>query len=102
MDKTVYFIYLAIMAISTYLIRALPFALVKHQIENRFVKSFLHYIPYTVLSAMTVPAIFTATGSIWSAAAGFATAVILSIRKKGLLTVALAACAAVYIIELII
>ena len=101
MHKT-YFIYLAIMVISTYLIRVVPFVLIKHQIENRFIRSFLHYIPYAVLTARTIPAIFTATASIISAIIGFVTAVLLALKGKSLTTVALVSCIAVYISELII
>lgn len=101
MHKT-YFIYLAIMVISTYLIRVVPFVLIRHQIENRFIRSFLHYIPYAVLTAMTIPAIFTATASIISAIIGFVTAVLLALKGKSLTTVALVSCIAVYISELII
>ena len=101
MHKT-YFIYLAIMVISTYLIRVVPFVLIKHQIENKFIRSFLHYIPYAVLTAMTIPAIFTATASIISAIIGFVTAVLLALKGKSLTTVALVSCIAVYISELII
>ena len=101
MHKT-YFIYLAIMVISTYLIRVVPFVLIKHQIENRFIRSFLHYIPYAVLTAMTIPAIFTATASIISAIIGFVTAVLLALKGKSLTTVALVSCIAVYISGLII
>lgn len=102
MNHTVFLIYLLIMMISTYLIRAIPFVLVKHQIRNRFIRSFLHYIPYAVLTAMTIPAIFTATSSIWSAIAGFVVAVILAIRGHSLTVVALISCAAVFITELLI
>ena len=90
-----YWIYLLILSGSTYLIRAIPFALVEKKIENRFIRSFLHYIPYAVLSVMTVPAIFDATGDKLSAAAGFAVAVLLSLWNKSLLTVAAAACGTV-------
>ena len=102
MDYKVFFIYLAIMAISTYLIRAIPFVIIKNQIQNRFIKSFLHYIPYAVLTAMTIPAIFVATDSIISAIAGFVVAVMLAIRGKSLTVVALLSCAAVFIVELFI
>ncbi len=102
MTLKTFFIYLALMSISTYLIRALPFVLVRHQIKNRFIQSFLHYIPYAVLTAMTIPAIFTATSSIISAAVGFAVAVILALKDRDLTTVALFSCLAVFITELII
>ena len=92
--------YLAVMAGVTYLIRMLPLVLIKKKLKNRFLKSFLYYIPYAVLSVRTVPAIFTSTGSVVSATAGFVTAVILAYFERGLLTVAAFSCAAVFIAEL--
>lgn len=94
--------YLLVMAGVTYLIRALPFVLVKKKIENRFLNAFLHYVPYTVLTAMTIPAIFTATESPLSAIPAFLVAVVLALRKKSLIVVALGACVTVLIIELLI
>jgi branched-subunit amino acid transport protein len=96
-----YFIYLAIMAGVTYLVRMLPFVLVRKKIKNRFVKSFLYYIPYSVLTVMTIPAIFFSTGSLASAIAGAAVAVILSYFNKSLLTVAASASATVLLTEII-
>lgn len=86
----------------TYLIRALPLVLVKHRIRNRFLCSFLYYVPYTVLGVMTVPAVFGATSSVVSAVVGFAVACLLSYWEKGLLTVAAAACIAVFCTELLL
>ena len=91
-----------IMAGVTYLVRMLPLTLFRKKIENRFVKSFLAYVPYAVLAAMTFPAILTSTRCWPSAVAGLVTALTLGWRGKGLLTVALAACAAVYVVELIL
>ena len=102
MTLSTFFLYLLIMAGSTYLIRVLPFVAVRHKIENRFIRSFLYYIPYAVLTAMTIPAIFTATASVISACVGLAVAVLLALRKCSLTTVALAACLAVYLTELVI
>ncbi|MBO6164828.1 MAG: AzlD domain-containing protein [Eubacterium sp.] len=96
-----FFIYLILMAGMTYLVRSIPFVAVKKKIENPFIRSFLYYIPYAVLTAMTIPAIFTATASVISAAAGLAVAVILALKGKSLTTVALTACIAVYLTELI-
>ena len=90
-----FFGYLAVTAISTYLVRMLPLVLMKGKIRSRFVLSFLHYIPYAVLSVMTIPAIFTATGDVRTAAAGFLVALGLSWMGKSLVVVAAAACAAV-------
>ena len=101
MDIRQYFIYLILMAGLTYLIRAVPFVAVKNKIENRFIRSFLYYIPYAVLTAMTIPAIFTATSSVISASVGLVVAVILAIRGRSLTTVAIVACLSVYITELI-
>ena len=95
-----FFIYLAVTAGVTYLVRALPLVLVKGKIKNRFVLSFLHYIPYAVLSVMTVPAIFYATGDPVSAAVGFGVAVALALWGKSLLTVAATACGAVLVVQL--
>ncbi len=100
MSIRTYFIYLLIMAGTTYLIRALPFAAVKKKIENRFIRSFLYYIPFAVLTAMTIPDIFTATASVISASVGLLVAIILALRGKSLTTVVVAACYAVNIAEL--
>ncbi len=101
MTLSTFFLYLLIMAGSTYLIRALPFVAVRRRIENRFIRSFLYYIPYAVLTAMTIPAIFTATSSVVSACVGLGTAVLLALKKCSLTTVALLACLSVYLTELI-
>lgn len=97
-----FFLYLLTAAGVTYLIRMLPLVLVKKKIKNRFLLSFLYYIPYAVLSAMTVPAIFFATDHIVSAAIGFAVAFVLAFKNKSLLTVAASACGAVLLAELVI
>ena len=97
-----FFKYLAVMAIVTYLIRMVPYVAFRKKITNKFISSFLYYIPYAVLTAMTIPAIFTATQSIISACVGLLVAVILALRKCSLTTVALVACLAVYLTELIL
>ncbi len=94
--------YLLATAGVTYAVRVIPLVLVKGQIRNRFVLSFLHYIPYAVLSVMTIPAIFTATGDSRTAAAGFLAAVVLAWKGRSLVQVAAAACAAVFLAELIL
>lgn len=96
-----YWIYLALMAGITYLLRAIPFVAVQKKIENRFVRSFLYYIPYAVLTAMTIPAVFMATGNVVAAAVGFGVAVALALWKGNLTLVAVAACAAVYLTDLV-
>ena len=102
MSNEKFFFYLIILALSTYLLRAIPFVAIKGKIKNTCVRSFLHYIPYTVLAAMTVPAIFFATDSVISASVGFLVAIALALWNKGLLTVALASCGSVFIVELIL
>ncbi|MBQ2826310.1 MAG: AzlD domain-containing protein [Clostridia bacterium] len=97
-----FFLYLGVMAGVTYLVRMLPLVLVKKKIKNRFLLSFLYYVPYAVLSVMTVPAIFYATSSPWSALAGFAVALILAFFEKSLLTVAIFSSAAVFVTEIIL
>ncbi len=92
MDATDFFLYLAVMAGVTYAVRAIPFVLCKGEIENVFVRSFLAYVPYAVLGAMTFPAIFTSTGEPASALAGTVVALILAYYERGLLTVAACAC----------
>lgn len=94
-------IYIIIMALVTYLIRMIPLALVKGKIESTFVKSFIYYVPYAVLSAMTIPAIFYSTSSTISAAVGLAVAIIVAFFGRSLLTVALSACGAVLLCEVI-
>ena len=96
-----FWIYLAVTAGVTYLVRALPLVLVRSKIKNRFVLSFLHYIPYAVLSVMTVPAIFYATGDHLSAIVGFVVATMLALWNRTLLTVAAAACGAVLAVQLL-
>ena len=99
MELKSFFTYLVIMAGSTYLIRAVPFAMINQKIENRFIKSFLYYIPFAVLSAMTFPAILYATDSVLSAAVGFVVAILFAWKGKSLTTVAVAACVAVFAVE---
>ena len=91
--------YILVMAGVTYLIRMLPLALWKKEIKNIYVRSFLHYVPYACLAAMTFPAILSSTGSMLSALCGFAVALLVAYREKSLLTVALSACAAVFAVE---
>ena len=98
MNSNVY-IYILVMALVTYFIRMLPLALIRRQINSTFVKSFLYYVPYATLSAMTFPAILHSTGSLASAVIGFAVAVYLSYKEKSMITVALCACMVVFIAE---
>ena len=92
---------IAVMALVTYLVRMLPMVIFRKKITNVRVKSFLYYVPYAVLSAMTFPAIFSSTGTYPSAIAGCGVAVFLAYKGKGLLTVAVGAAAAVFIVQMI-
>jgi branched-subunit amino acid transport protein len=93
------YLYIAAMALTTYLIRVLPLTLLRKPIKSRFLRSFLHYVPYACLTAMTFPAILSSTASIVSGAAALLVAVVLAYRGKSLLTVSLAASAAVLLTE---
>lgn len=102
MTSREFFNYLGIMAIVTYLIRVIPFVMCKRVIKQRFIKSFLEYIPYTVLAAMTFPTILYSTASFLTGGIGMAVAVIVAYYDKGLVKVSLAACLAVLILNLLI
>lgn len=101
MNHNVY-LYILVMAGVTYLIRVLPLTLIRKEIKNVTIRSFLYYVPYVTLSVMTFPAILDATGSIWSAAAGLLVAVGLAWRGKSLFQVSLSACVVVFLLELVI
>lgn len=88
---------IAIMALTTYLVRAIPFTAMRKKIKNRYLKSVLYYMPYAILSAMTIPAVFYSTGNPLVSAAGFAAGMILSLAGCSLFTVS-AACSAVSLI----
>lgn len=96
------YVYIGVMALMTYLIRVIPLTVFHRRIENRYVQSFLYYVPYTCLTAMTFPAILYATESVVSALAGVAAAGVLAYRGKSLVAVAAAACAAVFMAELLL
>ena len=100
-DKSI-LVYLIVTASVTYLVRMLPMVLIRHEIKNKFILSFLHYIPYAVLSVMTVPAVFYATESPISAVVAVVIALILSYFERNLLTVAFFSCVGVFITELFI
>lgn len=93
--------YLLVMAVTTYLLRMIPFTIFRRKIRSRFARSFFYYIPYAVLSAMTFPAIFFSTGNLWSATAGVLVALVLAYFRRSLLTVALASCATAFLVGLL-
>lgn len=96
------YLYIATMAITTYLIRVLPLTIFRKPIKSRFLRSFLHYVPYACLTAMTFPAILSSTASILSGAAALIVAVVLAFRNKSLVVVAVGASAAVLVTELLL
>ena len=96
------FAYIAVMALVTYLIRLLPLTLIRRRITNKYIRSFLYYVPYATLSAMTFPVILSSNGSSFSAALGFAAALFLAFRGKSLLSVAVFASAVVLVCELVL
>lgn len=96
------YVYIIAIALTTYLIRMLPLTLMQKKIENKFIRSFLYYVPYACLTAMTIPSIFTATRSVYSAVVGFVVAIIIAKKSNNLVLVAGMACLAVFIMELIV
>ena len=102
MDFLKFLPYLFACALVTYLVRMLPMVLVRGKIQNRFVLSFLHYVPYSVLTVMTIPDIFYASSSPVCAAVGFGIALVLAIFDRGLLQVAAISCAGVLCAELLL
>lgn len=97
-----YWIYIISMAIVTYLIRVLPLTLVRREIKNRTIRSFLYYVPFITLAVMTVPDILNTTSSIWSGAAALLVGVALAFAGGGLVSVSVACCVTVFIIEMFI
>ena len=96
------YIYILVMAVTTYLVRAIPLVCLKKPIRSRFLRSFLHYVPVACLTAMTFPAILYTTDHVVSGAAGLAVAVILALKNKSLIVVAACGCVAVFLVEQLI
>lgn len=100
MNNTFVMIFAA--ALTSYLLRVLPLTLIRKPIRSRFARSFLYYVPYVTLTVMTFPAILTATGSVYAGCAALAAAVVLAAWGKGLITVSLAACAAAFLVGMLV
>ncbi len=96
------YIYILIMAGVTYLIRVAPLTLIRKPITNRFIQSFLYYVPYVTLAVMTFPAIIDVTQSAWAGAAALLIGVIAAYFGAGLFKVAVSCCAVVFILEFIL
>ena len=99
MQHNVY-IYIAVITLVTYLIRVLPLTLIRKQIKNTFIRSFLYYVPYVTLAVMTLPAIIYATDSIWSGIAALVIGVAMAWFSGNLFLVAISSCAVVFLLEL--
>ena len=95
-------LYILVMAGVTYLIRMLPLAFFRRKVRSRFFRSLLYYLPYAVLSAMVIPAVFSSTGSIITATVGLVVAILLAWFERSLIVVALGASAAAYLAGLVI
>ena len=102
MNNEKFIVYLAVMAGVTYLVRMIPMVLIKEKIKNKYILSFLHYIPYTVLAVMTIPACFYATDSPATAIVGFIVAIIAAFFERSLIQVAVLSCLGVFIAEIVI
>ena len=107
MSWSTYLPYLVVMAAVTYLIRMLPLTVFRRDIKSRFIRSFLYYVPYAVLTAMTIPDVLYCTGYVsggdpqplWCALCGLIVAVVLAWRNKSLVTVAIGACVGVLVCQ---
>lgn len=96
------YVYIFTMALTTYLIRVLPLTIFRKPIRSRFLRSFLHYVPYACLTAMTFPAILSSTASILSGTAALIVAIVLAYRGKSLIVVAVSSSMAVLIVECVL
>ena len=96
------YLYILVAFAVIYLIRVLPLTLIRKRIENRFIRSFLYYVPYVTLAVMTFPAIVEATSSPIAGIAALIVGIVTALLGCGLLTVAAACCAAVFLLELIL
>ncbi len=101
MNHNVY-IYILVMAGVTYVIRVIPLTLIRKEIKNRTIRSFLYYVPYVTLAVMTFPAILDATNSIWSGLAALIVGILLAWFGGSLFQVAVLSCVVVFVLELFI
>lgn len=96
------YIYILIMAGVTYLIRVLPLTLIRKEIKNTTIRSFLYYVPYVTLAVMTFPAILDATSSPWSGLAALIVGILLAWFGRSLFQVSVLACLVVFVLEFFI
>ena len=102
MDNAAFFPSLLVMAVTTYLIRMLPLAVIRGNLRSPFLRAFLRFVPYAVLGAMTFPAVFTCTGNTVTSLCGLAVGLAMGLWGRGLLMVAVSACAAAYLAGLLL
>ena len=95
-------LYILVSALVSYLIRVTPLALIRREITNRTLRSFLFYVPYVTLAVMTFPAITEATQSPLAGALALAAGIVLAWRGKSLFTVAAACCVVVFVSEMLL
>lgn len=100
MNNNIY-VYILVASLVVYAIRACPLTLIQKNIKNKFIKSFLYYMPYVTLAVMTFPAILRATNNIISASIGFIVAIIVAYIDGNLFKVAISSCVTVFLVELI-
>ena len=93
---------MCVMAATTYLIRVLPLTLIRKEIKNITIRSFLYYVPYVTLAVMTFPAILEATQTVWSALVALLTAIFLAWIGQSLFVVSVASCVTVFLMELLL
>ena len=96
------YVYIAIVAIVTYLIRVLPLTLIRREIKNKFIRSFLYYVPYVTLAAMTFPAIIYSTETMWSGLAALIVGILVAWFSGNLFLVAISACVVVFLVEMLV
>ena len=101
MSNNIY-MYIFVMAIVTYAVRVLPLTLIRKEIKNKFLKSFLYYVPYVTLSVMTFPAILHATQSKISGTVALVVGAIAAWFGFDLFKVAVSCCAVVLVVEFFI
>ena len=92
---------IAVLALTLYAVRVLPLTLIRKEIKNKYIRSFLYYVPYVTLTVMTFPAVLSATDSMISAGAGFVVAVWMAYRNRSLFQVAIGGCVTVFLVELL-
>ena len=102
MMKPNVYLYILVMAVVTYAIRVLPLTLVRNQINHRFIRRFLYYVPYATLAVMTFPAILDATQSPIAGGMALLTGIVLAWHGASLFKVSISCCLIVFIIELVV